>query len=109
MILNSLSVEDTEEKMYWGRCSCANTGDYPWKLSWCEKGGYIAISTKAFKAGDLICAEVPATYTNAWHPFAEAEKNTIEEEIKQLSEGSQNVHCTHVGWRIMLFLQYNTA
>lgn len=80
-----------EDKMeiitYWGKSCFGENSTPPWELKWVPNRGYIAISTRSFNAGDLICYEYPTTWTKAWHPFTQSEKDKIEEEIQMLSIG----------------------
>ena len=86
----SATVQADTNLTYWGGCSFGDSSVRPWRLEWKESSGYIAISTRAFQAGDLICAETPTTSTKSWHPFTEAEKNSIEDEVQLLPKGRIN-------------------
>ena len=98
-----MESEEHVDKTYWGHCFIPNSissnnttipdttmihFEIPWKLQYYHDKGYIAISTSSFKLGDMICSEFPITYTKAWHPFTEQEKETIEKEIQLLSKGT---------------------
>jgi hypothetical protein len=72
---------------YWGKSDFGDCSAPPWTLVWRKESGYSAVSSQAFKAGDRILLEQPTTWTEAWHPFTEYDKQRIESEVSQLSPG----------------------
>ena len=101
--MKNTTEEPNENKTYWNHCFYLNNNSIqqnsneqqittsnfepPWILQYYQDKGYMAISRKDFKLGDVICNEFPITYTKAWHPFNDKEKETIEQEIQSLLKG----------------------
>lgn len=76
-----------EVTTYWSKSDFGGNAQPPWTLTWRKECGYGAISARAFKAGERILLERPTTWTAAWHPFTEEDKQRIGREIAQLSPG----------------------
>jgi hypothetical protein len=82
-----MEFENASSTTFWGNSRFGDSSA-PWQISWRQNRGFIAIASKSFKAGDLICAEYPTTWTKAWHPFSQEDRDRIEGEIQLLNEGN---------------------
>ena len=73
--------ESNSENTFWGSCDLPIALGEPWHLKSSKEAGCFAISNREFKRGDLILTERPTTWTKAWHPFSDKEKEQIEKDV----------------------------